>query len=160
MYAEVIIDQDAKAIDRVFEYIIPQGLDAAEGMRVRLPFGKRVVQGFIIKIKDQTEFDQSKLKAIIEPVDEFACIKTEMLELMKYMAIKNHLTYASILRLFITSQMREGKVKPLFVSYYSLAKEDFVLPKSAKKQLEIVQFIKEKTDPARQANLQTLAMAL
>ena len=144
MYAEVIIDQDAKAIDRVFEYIIPQGLDVAEGMRVRLPFGKRVVQGFIIKIKDQTEFDQSKLKAIIEPVDEFACIKTEMLELMKYMAIKNHLTYASILRLFITSQMREGKVKPLFVSYYSLAKEDFVLPKSAKKQLEIVQFIKEK----------------
>lgn len=143
MYAEVIIDQDAKAIDRVFEYIIPQGLDVAEGMRVRLPFGKRVVQGFIIKIKDQTEFDQSKLKAIIEPVDEFACIKTEMLELMKYMAIKNHLTYASILRLFITSQMREGKVKPLFVSYYSLAKEDFVLPKSAKKQLEIVQFIKE-----------------
>ena len=89
MYAEVIIDQDAKAIDRVFEYIIPQGLDVAEGMRVRLPFGKRVVQGFIIKIKDQTEFDQSKLKAIIEPVDEFACIKTEMLELMKYMAIKN-----------------------------------------------------------------------
>lgn len=144
MYAEIIIDQDAKAIDRVFEYIIPQGLDVAEGMRVRLPFGKRVVQGFIIKIKDQTEFDQSKLKAIIEPVDEFACIKTEMLELMKYMAIKNHLTYASILRLFITSQMREGKVKPLFVSYYSLAKEDFVLPKSAKKQLEIVQFIKEK----------------
>lgn len=144
MYAEVIIDQDAKAIDRVFEYIIPQGLDVAEGMRVRLPFGKRVVQGFIIKIKDQTEFDQSKLKAIIEPVDEFACIKTEMLELMKYMAIKNHLTYASILRLFITSQMREGKVKPLFASYYSLALEDIALPKSAKKQMEIVNFIKEK----------------
>lgn len=144
MYGEVIIDQDAKAIDRVFEYIIPQGLNVAEGMRVLLPFGRRVVQGFLIKIKDTTDFDQSKLKAIIAPVDDFACIKTEMLELMKYMAAKNHLTYASILRLFITAQMREGKVKPLFASYYSLALEDIALPKSAKKQMEIVNFIKEK----------------
>ena len=83
MYGEVIIDQDAKAIDRVFEYIIPQGLNVAEGMRVLLPFGRRVVQGFLIKIKDTTDFDQSKLKAIIAPVDDFACIKAEMLELMK-----------------------------------------------------------------------------
>ena len=37
-----------------------------------------------------------------------------MLELMRFMAEKNHLKLASILRLFLPAEMREGKVKELF----------------------------------------------
>ena len=118
MYCEVIIDQDAKALDKVFEYIIPDGMDAREGMRVLVPFGSRIIQGFIIKIKQECNFDKAKLKSVHSLVDDFACIKPEMLQLMKFMARKNHLTLASTLRLFITSQMREGKVKKLFKNFY------------------------------------------
>ena len=58
------------------------------------------------------------------------------------MAKKNHLKLASILRLFIPSQMRDGSVHDLFENNYSLSAnyKDIRLSKSAKKQQEIIDF--------------------
>ena len=66
-----------------------------------------------------------------------------MLEVMRFMTKKNHLTMASTLRLFLPSQMREGKVREIFETFYSLKKKDFVPAKNAKKQIEIVDFLAE-----------------
>ena len=143
MFAEVIIDQDARALDKVFEYLVPDDVVAKEGDRVYLPFGNRVLQGFVVKVKDQCDYDKSKLKKIISKVDEFSAIKPEMLELMNFMAKKYHLTLASILRLFIPSEMREGKVKELFKTFVVLKNDcEIELPKSAKKQLEVIEYLK------------------
>ena len=138
MFAKVIIDQDAKALDRVFEYIVPEDIDAHAGNRVYVPFGNRILQGYIVELSDSCEYDQSKLKKIISLIDDFVVIKSEHLALMNFMAEKNHLKLASILRLFLPSEMREGKVKELFETRYFLdRKVDFVPSKSAKKQQEI-----------------------
>ncbi len=143
MYAQVIIDQDAKALDRVFEYIIPDDMDLSIGMRVYVPFGSRVLQGFIIGIDENCEYDKAKLKSIISKIEDFSAIKPEMLKLMEFMADKNHLKLASILRLFLPSEMREGKVKELFKTYYLLVPDvQITLSKSAKKQFEIVEALK------------------
>lgn len=143
MFARVIIDQDSRALDKVFEYIIPDELKIEEGDRVYLPFGNRTLQGFVIKVTDKCEYDKSKLKKIISKIDEYRAIKPEMIELMKFMAKKNHLTFASILRLFLPAEMREGKVKELFQTFISLNKDqEFNLSKSAKKQAEIVEYLK------------------
>ena len=145
MFAEIIIDQDAKALDKVFEYIIPDALDVNIGMRVYVPFGKRVLQGYIINIKDNCDYDKDKLKSIISKIEDFPAIKPQMLELMKFMAKKNHLKLASILRLFLPSEMREGKVKELFETFYHLNENiEIVLSKSAKKQQELVDYLKIK----------------
>ena len=121
MFGEVIIDQDARALDKVFEYVIPDGMEIEPGQRVYLPFGNRTLQGFVIKVKNDCDYDKTKLKKIISKIDEYRAIKPEMLELMKFMAKKNHLTLASILRLFIPSEMREGKVKELFQTFIELS---------------------------------------
>lgn len=143
MYASVIIDQDAKALDKEFEYIVPDDMDVTLGMRVNVPFGARYIQGFIVDLKTECEYDKTKLRKIHNTIEDFACIKPEMLSLMKFMSAKYHLKLASILRLFLPSEMREGKVKELFSTYYSLAKTDVELGKNAKKQLEIVNYLKE-----------------
>ncbi len=144
MYAEVIIDQDAKALDKVFEYIVPDDLPARVGMRAIVPFGARYIQGFIVALKENCDYDKSKLRAISSLVEDFSAIKPEMLSLMKFMAEKYHLKLASILRLFLPSEMREGKVKELFITKYILNSEaDTTLSKSAKKQQEIVDYLKE-----------------
>ena len=143
MFAEVIIDQDAKALDKVFEYIIPQDMDLQVGMRVLVPFGKRQLQGFVIKIKDNCEYESEKLKQISQKIEDFAAIKGEMLEIMKFMAKKFHLKLASILRLFLPAEMREGKVKELFETYYRLSQnKELNISKSAKRQLEIIEELK------------------
>lgn len=144
MFAEIIIDQDAKALDRVFEYIIPSDLDIDAGNRVYVPFGNRILQGYVIAVKENCDYDEKKLKAIISKIDDFKAIKPEMLELMRFMAKKNHLKLASILRLFLPAEMREGKVKELFETYYLLNKDVVIeLSKSAKKQAEVIDYLKE-----------------
>ena len=121
MYAQVIIDQDAKALDKEFEYRVPTGLNREVGMRVLVPFGSRQLQGFVIGVTEECHYDNTKIKDITASVDDYACIKSELLILMQYMAKKNHLKLASILRLFIPSQMRDGSVHDLFENNYSLS---------------------------------------
>ena len=142
-FANVIIDQDAKALDREFVYTIPDDLEVNLGERVVVPFGARVLEGFVVDIIDKTDFDVSKIKSIIRTVDGFAVIKKEMLSLMHYMADNLHLKLASILRLFLPSEMRTGKVKELKVRYVKLKNKDVTTPKNAKKQAEIIEYLKE-----------------
>lgn len=144
MFAKVIIDQDAKALDRVFEYKIPEDLDLNVGARVYVPFGSRVLQGYVIDLNENCEYDEGKLKSIISTLDEQPVIKRELLDLMHFMVKKNHLKYSSTLRLFLPSEMREGRVKELFENFYSLNldKIDQVSTR-AKKQIEAVAYLKE-----------------
>lgn len=143
MFAKVIIDQDAKALDKIFEYIIPDNLDIDVGMRVYVPFGNRVLQGFVVGVKETCEYDKNKLKKIISKIDDFSAIKKELLALMEFMSKKNHLKLASILRLFIPAEMREGKVKELFETHYILNNDvEINLSKNAIKQQSIVDFMK------------------
>lgn len=140
MFASVIIDQDTKALDKVFDYKIPDKLVLQKGMRVFVPFGSRILQGYVIDIKRDTLIDENRIKNVIAKIEDFPVIKTELLELMNYMCQKFHLRQTSVLRLFLPAEMREGKVKELFEKYAVLndcySKNDF---KRAKKQLMIIE---------------------
>lgn len=143
MFAKIIIDQDAKALDRVFEYKVPEQMQVEVGERVLVPFGNRNLQGFIVGLEEKSEYDESKIKPISSKIEDFAVIKKEMLALMFHMADKLHLKLASILRLFLPSEMRTDKVRELLAKTVSLA-EDFEMPSArAGKQIEIVEFLKE-----------------
>jgi len=143
MFAQVIIDQDVKAIDKIFEYNIPSNMSILVGMRVYVPFGKRVLQGYVIAISEDCSYDKNKVKDIISPIDQFPAIKKQMLEVMQFMVKKNHLTMASTLRLFLPSQMREGKVKEIFETFYYLRQHDFVPKSNAIKQKLLIDFLKK-----------------
>lgn len=143
MFAKIIIDQDAKALDKVFEYRVTDEMSVQVGERVMVPFGSRNLQGFIVGLSEVCEYDESKVKEISSKIEDFAVIKKEMLDLMFYMADKLHLKLASILRLFLPSEMRTDKVKELIVKTVTLA-PNFQMPSQrAKKQLEVVEFLKE-----------------
>ena len=142
MFAKVIIDQDAKALDRVFEYKIPDELEISIGERVYVPFGSRVLQGYVIERSNVCEYDEGKLKNIISSIDDQPVIKKELLDLMHFMVKKNHLKYSSTLILFLPSEMREGRVKELFETFYSLNLERAgEVSSRAKKQTEAVEYL-------------------
>lgn len=141
MFASVIIDQDSKALDKVFEYRIPNELKIEKGMRVLVPFGTRILQGFVVDINENCEYDANKIKRIISVVEDFACIKPEMLNLMKFMCKKYHLRLTSVLRLFIPSQMREGKVKEIFEKKCKIKDDEAKI--RGQKQQAIYNYLKE-----------------
>ena len=82
MYAEVIIEISAKAVDKVFTYIIPMILKEKikVGARVKVPFAHQVLEGFVLKIKNEYK-DNYELKEIIELIDEEPILNKEMLKL-------------------------------------------------------------------------------
>ena len=143
LFASIIIDQDAKALDKVFEYNVPDEMYIERGMRVFVPFGARVLQGFVVDLKDDCSYDIKKIKSIISPVEDFAAIKPELLDLMYFMCEKYHLRLTSVLRLFIPAEMREGKVKEIFEKECILKDENKESIKG-KKQLEIIGYLKDK----------------
>lgn len=142
MFAKIIIDQDVKAINQIFEYSVPEKLTLQVGMRVFVPFGKRILQGYVVGLSENCSYDKTKLKSVVSALEDFSAIKPELLQLMGFMAKKNHLTMASTLRLFLPSQMREGKVREIYETFYSLADEQFQPKKNAQKQAEMIEFLK------------------
>lgn len=144
MFAEVIVDISASAVDKIYDYDI-SGVDVSEGQRVRVPFGKFYTEGFIIRIKDTTNYDISKVKRVLEPIDDFPVITKEMIELMHKMCAYYHLKYIDVLRLFIPSEMRTGKVSSLSKKVLEFVgkKEEIEINirKNAKNQLELLSFV-------------------
>ena len=52
MYAQVIVDLSAEALDRVFTYLVPEGMDVAPGQLMAAPFGPRTLEGFVVSLSD------------------------------------------------------------------------------------------------------------
>lgn len=120
MVAEVIADISSSEIDRIFDYEIGS-LEIGAGFRVLVPFGRFETEGYVVAVKEKSEYPN--LKPIIRALDDKAVISEEMLALMDYMTDRYHLRKADVLRLFIPSQMRGGRVKELTVKYARLADE-------------------------------------
>ena len=87
MLADILVEVVARTTDKTFTYHIPDGMNAKEGMRALVPFGRRNIEGFIIRIYDEVELDY-EIKDIIQLVDEKPVLNEEMLELGKYISKK------------------------------------------------------------------------
>lgn len=77
----VIVDVPAKQTDKTFDYLIPDKWSdiIKPGIRVIVPFGPRKIQGFVLGIKNHSEFQQ--LKEITEPIDLVPVLNQELLKL-------------------------------------------------------------------------------
>ena len=115
MLAKVIVDIQNSEVDRVFDYGIPVNLPVRVGDRVLVPFGPKKIEGFVIgeHSEDDASVDLNKIKDIISILDECPIIKPEMLALMDKMTQAYHLRKIDVLRLFIPSKLRGGRVKKL-----------------------------------------------
>ena len=109
MIAEVIIDVSSDGVDRIFDY--NADADLKIGSRVVVSFFNRRVQGYVISLKESSEYE-GKLKDIEEVLDE-GIISGELLSLMRFMTDKYNLRHIDVLRLFLPPKMREGRIGEL-----------------------------------------------
>lgn len=87
--ASIIVDNRSKEVDKSFDYIIPEEMDTLVkvGMRVVVPFGggNKYIEGYIINIKDESEFDRGRLKSIADLIDATIYFDEEMLSLAYFL---------------------------------------------------------------------------
>ena len=61
-YAQVIVKLYQKEQDRIYTYRIPEGLPLEVGMMVRVPFGGRKLEGFVIEISTACQYPEEKVR--------------------------------------------------------------------------------------------------
>ncbi|MGN0813874.1 MAG: primosomal protein N' [Candidatus Coproplasma sp.] len=153
MFAQVIVDIAHSQVDRIFEYSCPPDLQT--GCRVKVPFGGRVVDGFVIGVSRTASFDERKIKPVSGVYDELPALVPECFALMQSISERYRVPKAVVLRLFLPSEMRLGKVNEAFTKRLKLINPDISLGKSAKKQIEALAALCEKgeSDYAEFCNL-------
>ena len=99
--AQIALNTRAYAIDRFFTYLIPEGLEAAPGMRVTVPFGNsnRTMEGFVVALEEvDSEEGLKKISAVIDP--EPLCDETAI-ELAFWIRQRYFCRYFEALRLML-----------------------------------------------------------
>ena len=148
MIAEVIVDIAHSDVDKIFDYNCRvDGVVA--GSRVIVPFGNMKIEGIVISVKEKSDYPTDKLKYVIRALDDEPAITIEGLSLMRFMKAKYHLPAASILRLFLPTEMRKGKVKQKLVTFVSLNEDipvEEIIEKigsRAKNQMDAIRFLRD-----------------
>ena len=111
MYAEIIVDIASEQVDRVFIYAVPDTLPLCPGTRVRVPFGPREKEGFVIRLKEQADYDESKVKPVLAALEPYPALLPPMLELAEEIRNRSHCPLCEALRLMLPAEMRGGRVK-------------------------------------------------
>ncbi len=142
MIAEIIVDVATSETDRIFDYLCDDTL--AEGSRVLVPFGGRATAGFVVALKEKSDYPAGKLKKAVA-ADPVPALNKECLILAKKIAARYACPLAAALRLFLPSEMRKGKVRELLKRYAALCVpyDTLSFPKSAKNQIAAAAFLHE-----------------
>ena len=147
MVAEVIIDNKAKSLNKKFDYEIPKNLeDLLEvGSRVLVPFGKykTLEQGYIINIKETSEFELKEIAGLEENIEE------SKIELARWMARKYFSNVSECIKLMLTpgtkSKDIEKRTKDRKMNFVYLAQDiqNIEIEKlRGEKQKKALEFIK------------------
>ena len=122
-YADIIVDRSLEALDRIFQYVIPEDLkdQISIGAQVIVPFGKgnRPMKGYVIGFSDETDYDPDKLKQIDGIVKDGIVVESQMIVLANELRTEHGCTMAQALKtvLNVKRQIRGGTKK-----VYTLAK--------------------------------------
>lgn len=153
-FAQIIIANNAKELDRAFTYIVPDILKdkISLGHRVKVPFGVkynniRNCEGFVVKFVDNIDFDISKAKEIIEILDEYPIFSENMIELARWMSEKYYTTLYQCLRCIMPAGISMKN------EYIAALKDNAAFKKLNPKQQNVYNYILENGGKVSQREL-------
>ena len=143
MYADILVE--IGFTDKTFTYKIPSNLNALVGMRALVPFGKRKLEGFILKIYDEGSFDY-EVKDILELCDDHPVINEEMIELGEYVSKRSLSSLISVYQTMLPAALKAKSSKKYNKKYVSYIKYVDSFDVKTDKQNEVLNFIRDKEE--------------
>ena len=118
MYADVLIEYSAKAIDKTFTYLIPDNLkdDIKVGIKVLVPFGNKIINGFVVKIKNDYEAVY-ELKEISSIVDKHLVLNDELMQMGAYLQKVTLCTKITAYQTMLPSSLKIKEHKTSYSKY-------------------------------------------
>ncbi|MBO6145465.1 MAG: primosomal protein N' [Bacilli bacterium] len=144
MIVSVLVEISFSKKEKTFDYLVPQNLqkDIEVGKRVLVPFGKQKLEGFIIDIKETSEYD---LKEIISIIDEEPILTKELIDLGKDIKEEILCNLISIYQTMLPKGYKARRKDNINIKYDTYIKivdkeraEEFIKISKAKKQIEII----------------------
>lgn len=123
IYAKVIVDIANTNVDRIFEYRVPDGINVFIGGRVRVPFRSSLIEGCVLGLTKKPDYDISKIKDIVELIDEEPILTEEQVKLAQLIKSEYRTTLAFALRLMYPAAMRGQRVKEKKIMMAALNQE-------------------------------------
>lgn len=146
MYAEVLVEYGAKALDKKFTYIIPDNFkDKLQiGMKVIVPFGNTTINGFVVNIINSTE--NENLKEIVDISKQDFNLNDELMKLGEYIKENTLCSLIQAYQCMLPSSMKVKTIKSDYQKYNEYLvlnnKEDALNyikeNKNVKKQIELL----------------------
>ena len=146
MIIGVLVELSNKNIDKIFDYSVPDNLKdkIKVGIRVKVPFGKMELEGFVIEIKNSSDIS---VKDILEVVDDEVILNEELLELGKKIQEDTLSTLISCYQIMLPKALmaKNGMViNKKFDTYYYLNKDIVCYGKLSASQDRIINLCMEK----------------
>ncbi len=103
MIVDVFVNVPVKKLDKPFTYRVPSQFSHVDiGWRVLVPFGGRMVEGFVVNCYDDPSVTNDiELKSIADVLDEEAWFSPDMMAMAKWVSDYYLCTLAEAMRLFI-----------------------------------------------------------
>ncbi len=109
-YADVAVDITAKALDRPFQYSVPEELEPEieEGVIVEAPFGNgnRTITGYVLSLSDQPKLDPSRIKPLTAVVTQLSAEEKRLTSLAVWIRDRYGSTLASALRTVLPARKK------------------------------------------------------
>lgn len=100
---------------RQFDYLPPAGMSKADvdslqpGVRLRVPFGRREVTGYLLKVCAESAIPSSSLKPALELLDTMSLVDPQLLQLCDWAASYYHHPVGDVYSTLFPKRLREGK---------------------------------------------------
>lgn len=151
MIAEVVVDISNDSVDRVYDYVALD--DTVVGTRVKVPFASRLVLGYVLKLKNDSDCDSSKLKTIKQNLDQFPLIKPELLKMTEWLSSRFFLRKADVFKLLLPSIIRndlvKDKIKEILSLNIDIESAINIVGKRAKSQLSAIGYLNDNGEESK-----------
>ncbi len=151
MFAQIMINTNAKELNKVFDYIVPTEMEKtiSIGARVFVPFGKgkNLSEGYVLDLKQESEFANKEIAKIEDNI-----LTDENIELAKLMAEKYFCNVSDCIRLMLppgnssknlTKRIKEKTSKFVYLALdKSVVLEDLETNKvKSQKHIKLLKFL-------------------
>ena len=159
MVCDCLVELSHVFIDKTFTYKIKEeDLNKIKiGMRVEVPFGNRVLEGFVLNIRQNNE--EIPLKEIIKVIDNYPILNDELLKLGHFIKENTMCTLISAYQAMLPVALK-AKIKtnysPKLEKYISLNNLDLENIKLTPKQEQIINLLKT-SSPIKKTELELIS---
>lgn len=142
--AQIIVDNKCKETDKIYSYLIPEGLKLNIGHRVIVPFGRanKKIAGYVVDIRDNIDLKIDKLKSIISLSSDDIFLSKNMLKIIRWMREKYLCYYIEAVHAALPASIR---IKNTYLYELNKAYENMNLLKEGNPEIimDVLEFIED-----------------